>query len=472
MRSDKNKRFRSLKKWKYKEISKEIAGYGYEYSLKKYMVHSGLLLTAVVLVSIFFSLELVNIVIVSIAALIAFPLILLSQFKYANNNARFENIVNYMDQMIISFKHTPKILLSLENTLDLVDGEMKKCVVKAIDVIQKDTQSTNVYEKAFSIMEKEFKCSRLSTLHRFLINVEKQNSVNYRESLDVLYFDVRAWVTRVYQYQAELKNVKSKIVLILGISIGIAGIFTMLLGKCEAQLQNSVSAEILGHPAYQISTTIFFIIYIVIYTFLSGKVTGNWLVNDVDNQKENLICKYIDKIDRYEKGKTKTKPFNYGKKKKAVERELVKEFPVWLRDVAVTLNNMVVVQAISNSLNYSSKIMKKFLINFMDEVEKNPNSIKPYTNFLGVYNAKELQTAFKTLYSIRTMGVEESQKQVNDLISRNQQLLETAERMRNEHSIAYISFISMVPMVILSFKLIVDLGLMLVMFLSMSKGVF
>ena len=38
--------------------------------------------------------------------------------KYANNNSRFENIVNYMDQMIISFKHTPKILLSLENTLD------------------------------------------------------------------------------------------------------------------------------------------------------------------------------------------------------------------------------------------------------------------------------------------------------------------------------------------------------------------
>jgi hypothetical protein len=115
--------------------------------------------------------------------------------------------------------------------------------------------------------------------------------------------------------------------------------------------------------------------------------------------------------------------------------------------------------------------MKAFVSDFLKEVEKDPNSIRPYINFLGIYNVKELQTAFKTLYSIRMMSAEDSQRQINDLVSRNQQLLETSERIRNEDSISYVSFISMIPMLILSFKLICDLGIMLFAFLSLSKGV-
>lgn len=460
-----------LNKFSIEKITRKIEGYGYEYSLGKYMAHSAIALAAAIVMSIIFSLEISKVIILLIAVLAAFPAILLSQFAYLNNNDRFENIVNYLDQMIISFKQSPKILTALESTLDLVDGEMKRCVNEAIAIIINDSETVNVYEKAFKVIEKEFRCSRIATLHRFIINVERENSVNYQQSIDTLYFDIRSWVTRTYQYQKELKSVKSKIVLIIGISVGIAGVFTMLLGNAEEQLNKNYEIQILGSEIYQISTLIFFISFIGIYTFLNSKITGNWLINDLDNKKEKLIAGYIKKVNVDSKRKGFIPKPGMKRRKNAVEKELCKEFPVWLRDLAINLNHMVVIKAITNSLNYCSEIMKAFVSDFLKEVEKDPNSIRPYINFLGIYNVKELQTAFKTLYSIRMMSAEDSQRQINDLVSRNQQLLETSERIRNEDSISYVSFISMIPMLILSFKLICDLGIMLFAFLSLSKGV-
>ena len=82
-----------------------------------------------------------------------------------------------------------------------------------------------------------------------------------------------------------------------------------------------------------------------------------------------------------------------------------------------------------------------------------------------------MSTAFKTLYAVQTLSKEDSKKYVNDLIERNQVLIEKAERMRNEDSLAGITFISLMPMLLMSFKLILDMGLLIAGFMSFSKGI-
>ena len=162
---------------------------------------------------------------------------------------------------------------------------------------------------------------------------------------------------------------------------------------------------------------------------------------------------------------------SYRSRKKAVEKALVREFPMWLREISVRLNNMIVIRAIEESIEDSAPVLRGFLEKFIEETGKDPTSIRPYNEFLGNYSAAELSTAFKTLYAVQTLSKEDSKKYVNDLIERNQVLIEKAERMRNEDSLAGITFISLMPMLLMSFKLILDMGLLIAGFMSFSKGI-
>lgn len=498
----------ALKNLSYKNLSANIKGYGYDYSFSKYMLSVIVVLAAIVGASYLYSLHLVYTLIVAAAAIIALPIIITAQFAYISNNDRFEQIVNYLDQMILSFKRNPKILEALENTEELVDGKMKECVKRAIHIIKTDTKSKNVYAKALLVIEKEYRCSRLRTLHRFLMNVESENSTAYQTGLDNLYFDIRSWVTRTYQYQADLASTKKKIVIVMGLSLGIAAFFSHVLQSSQEKMSANYDFNVMDNPVYQIATVIFLLLFIIIFCFLNTKVNGYWLVNDISEIDEGTVQRYLDEVKNYSGIIDNLKQpiiaacfggilavvgviihkklivllgialavflllkrkLSYNKKKKTIERELLKEFPMWMRDVAILLNNMVVVRAVRQSLRTASPILKPFIRDFLKEEEKDPVSIRPYINFLGGYNVSELSTAVKTLYSIRILSAEDSQRQVNDLIQRNQELLANSEKLRHQDSIGSVTMISMLPMVILSFKLIIDMGVMLLQFMSMTS---
>ncbi len=497
----------------YKKLDKEIRGWGYEYNAKKYLATMFLVLVGMVTVGYFFLLKIWFVAILALCAVLAMPFIVLAQFAYIGNNDKFEDIVNYLEQMILSFKRSPKILSAMKDSRDLATGKMRKCLNEAIEIIETDTESQDVYEKAFSIIEKEYRCSRIKTLHRFMLNVEMESSTNYQNSIDNLYSDIRSWVTRTYKYQAELSATKSKIMIIMGLSLGISLFFTYMLKRAEeatASSGNDYALHMIDSGTYQVATTIFIITFILIFTFLNTKVNGFWLVNDIAEGDGSEIYKNISAVENYDtKGSRKRSiiaasfgvPFliigfiignlilkvlgiaiiffmlfkntlNLKAKKKAVERELVKEFPIWLRDIAVNLNNMIVVRAIAESYDYAAPVMKPFITRFIERSEEDPTSIKPYTEFLGVFNVSELSTAMKMLYTIKMLSAEDSARQVNELIDRNQTLLESSEKLKQEDSVAGVSFISLLPMLLMSIKLMIDLAVMMVAFFSLTNGAF
>ena len=499
-RPNKLKQFFQSISWK--NMSKEIEGYGYNYSMKRFILQMLLVTAAVVGAAYFYYLNLINIAIIIIASLMAFPLCALAQFRYLWNNDRFEQVVNYMESMIIAFKQTPKILFAMKQSLDLADGRMKECLEEAIYIIENHTEA-DVYKKAFAVIENEFPCSRIKTLHRFILNVEEENSTNYHESLDNLYFDIRSWVTRTYQYQTELKGTKSKILIILILSLFIAGFFTQVIAQAGETVIGFTTS-----PLYQIISLLYLIAFVIIYTVMETKINGQWLINDITSGKDEKIARYIDYVVNYDKKKELKKSaiaacfglavvivgfvignknlafigmlltaflaaksrFTYNSRKKAVERELLKEFPVWMRDIAINLNNMVVIKAIEASMRNCSYIMRYFLSKFLEEVDQDPNSIRPYLHFLGIFKVSELNTAFKTLYSIKMMSAGDASRLINDLIMRNQTLLEESERMRNQDSLAGISFISLLPMLLMSFKLMGDMALLMIQFMGIISS--
>lgn len=499
----------SLKNMSLDHLTREIQGYGYDFKATDYIKNVALILVAMVAASIFFGLKWWGIAILAAAILMAFPIITLAQVEITSNNDDFEQIIAYIEQMIISFKNNPKILLSMKEAVPIVEGKMRERVEEAIHIIETDAKSPDVYQRAFAVLENEYKCSRIRTLHRFIYTVESENSENYSESLDNLYMDVKEWQKRTYKFQAALASTKGQLTILLGASIAIAGLFAYLMRTVEKSIvdeKGETLIHIISHPAYQVATIVFFILFIIIYTVVNTKINGNWLVNDLESPRDRETIRLMKQIalddpatsrkNRYIAviilvlpilaygiiaksklvlvaalifGVVTLKIGEAGKKKKKlkVQDELKQEFPLWMRDVAISLKNRVVVRAIIETENSAAYVMRPFIRMFLVNIEQDPASIVPYMEFFGPYKTHELTTAIKTLYSIRTLSAEDSQRQVNDLIERNQELLAESERIRQENSVAGIGFIGLLPMVLMSFLLMVYLVVMLVQFLAL-----
>ena len=480
----------------FKALQKEVQGYGFNYSLNKYIATVVILLTGMVGVSFFFKLELPYISILAIVAIFTLPIIVVAQIKTMYHLRKFEEMNNYMTHILISFKIHPKILSALKDTRDISDGALQLKIDEVIEYITGDISSTDTYENALKIIEKEYPNSRVHALHRMMLTVENENSKDYQHSSDDLFSDIESWTERTYVYQQELKMTKSKVVMSIMLALLIC---LMLVIGLPSNLQTFTDS-----PIYQTMTTLLIALSLGIYCFTQSKLNGQWLLYDMNPKKQDYILKNIDFIRDYDTEKANKSKWikcflflpivlvgvmmkntsymalggigmvvgyfqnamTYNTKKKSIENALQMEFPLWLRDIALNLHNFVVTRAIKNSYETAPAVMKPYLEDFIHQIELDPNSIIPYQEFLSEFNIPDLTNAMRSLYSIKLLGDNDSQRQITSLITRNQKMLANAEKMRNENSLAGIGFISLAPILLASINLIINMILMVGGFFS------
>ena len=89
---------------RFSRLNKTIEGYGYEYSPKKLLAFSLVLLVCSILMGYYYRLNYLSIAALSVFTILLFPSIINAQFRLLSNNESFEQLSNYMDHMIISFK--------------------------------------------------------------------------------------------------------------------------------------------------------------------------------------------------------------------------------------------------------------------------------------------------------------------------------------------------------------------------------
>lgn len=102
-----------------KNIEMEIHRYGYNFSMKKYLRNILLSITAIIALAYFYQLKYPAIIFLIVLTLLFLPNLLLSVYRNMYEQKRFDDLTNYMEQMLYSFKRRNKILTSLEDTLDL-----------------------------------------------------------------------------------------------------------------------------------------------------------------------------------------------------------------------------------------------------------------------------------------------------------------------------------------------------------------
>jgi hypothetical protein len=122
---------------------------------------------------------------------------------------------------------------------------------------------------------------------------------------------------------------------------------------------------------------------------------------------------------------------------------------------------MTVVNAIRNSRDTVSPILDYYILEFIENVMKDPNTIYPYDSFLKEYDLPDIRSAMKTLYNMNEIDYEYRQKQISSLIERNQIMLARSESLRNEDALLGVEVLNYIPVLLFVIQLLVVMVLSL-----------
>lgn len=157
--------------------------------------------------------------------------------------------------------------------------------------------------------------------------------------------------------------------------------------------------------------------------------------------------------------------------KKRIIKEVDKAFPVWLMDLSLLMQTENVHNALEKSLAKAPYVLREELSRMLDSIEKNPNSIEPFLDFMPWLDLPDVQSALRLIYSMWAAGDrEDMEKQIAVLVERNHHLMDKAERLSNEDSLAGVGMLVLIPMVTGSIKMMTDMGLLLVGLMNITKG--
>lgn len=482
-------------------LKTEINGYGFSYSIKDYAVTLLLVIAALVGAGIFYSLKIPFLAIILLSFIVMMPGMITTQFKYIYEQKKFTDAVDYMEYMLYEFKKKPKILYALRAAEDSCTGDIKKRIKKAIDYIENGVYRNNLYKEAFYFIEEGYDCERMAVIHQFLMKIEAEGG-EYQDALNIILDDVKSWTERTYEFQKEKANIKQKVLITIILSL----IMCAILTKVSAQVY-----DITGSMLYQSVTTGLLIAFIILFASVQKKLSGSWLIGDATPRKKMFQQYALALAGDVKILRQKELPnaiiyaalgllflfggglfpvisqfknlgylllifagFTYFIKpssdikaaKNNTIKEINKEFPSWFRNLAINLQKETVHVSIKQSLKDAPLVLKPSLISLIKELDDDPVTMKPYINFLSTFELPDISSAMKMLYSLNEAGQDEVVTQINTLVTRNNELLEKSERLKNSDSIAITGYLVVLPMVFYLVKMIVDMALILVGFMG------
>ena len=369
--------------------------------------------------------------------------------------AKYNDVVLYMEQMIYSFKKQPKIRMALLDAQKVSSIEMREVIEDAIVNIDSN-KSANIYEDALAIIEKEYNCGRIKSLHKFIIKIEKQGG-EFEEYINIILSDIKEWSDRTELFRRDIDRIRRNVLISIGATLLTCGFMAYLIPK---------EYSFTGNIVYQISSMIIILIMLVIYIFVYKKLNIDWLKEESFLNPE-MVDKYYDLIMKSQNEKIKfMDKLSINKVKKRMRREISKVFPDWLRQVALNLQQQTVQSSIENSYDDAPYILKRPIRHLLIDFEEYPIGIEPYDNFLQELDMPEIQSSLKMFYCINELSKEETYKQTNAIIDRNNKMLKQAEEMKNKDRIGLAGTLSAGPMMVGVVKIIIDMVLMILVFTS------
>lgn len=479
-----------------RSVIKDISAYGYDFSMKKYILAITTGLLVIFGISMIYGLKPVCVIITGLVSISVIPGIIRKRYYNNNRLKKFMDVDIYLHQMAYSFMRNPKIYTALEDTGKIAGGTLGRVIEQAMDELEYG-MGEDVYANALYIIEKEYNCSRIRTLHKFIIGIEKRGG-RYKNALRVLLDDSDRWIKGIYRQELEIKNVKRDTTIGVIISIVLSGLTIFMSAMLNRY--KSGQGNIVDDWLYQGTAVIFLVLCILFYAF-TNKHYGYEILNDKDidtNSRKyyklvfktnvwNIIEKIIPVITVL--GILAGLAFINGfyfifvylvmamavmviypliNKKSAMKKltnNLRQAFSDWLRNVALNLENMPLIAAIEDTYDESTYIIKNSLDTFIRDIEADPSDIKPYYEFLSEYGQTDIMSTVRTLYSVSELPDNQVDETINSLIQRNNELINKQSEIAYKDRISLFKFMEYIPVFLMALKMSVDMMLVITLYL-------
>lgn len=483
------------------DLQKSINKYGTNISTKNFLLEVFGIISGIIVISFFLKLKTIYLVSVLVISIIIIPLIVFAWCKQLASAKKFTLLTDYLSNVIPIFMQKSKIRYTLGELSSLTSDAMKEAIDKAIEYIDKTKDDPEMSKNALKFIEREFPNSRVKSINQFLVSVEDLNSTTYKDVANNLYEDVESWIKRTYTFKKDLANRRNKLLILCVITLLMDLMFVYVYGT------NEFFTGFTDNTFYQVTSTIFVVSIELICALILSKLNGEWLINDLEREDEEKRKK---KYQIYKAGVTKLnlieillscifiglgiyfylsqnsylcyalfivaiilltqKTRSYNNARRYINKCLTIEFPIWLREISLSLGSHTVLNAIENSINTVSYPFRKELRQFLKEANKDPTSIKPYNDFLIEYDLEDARSSMRVLYAINNVSKNDMRLRISKLIVRNQDMLAKSESIRNEDSIGGIEALGYLPTVIFSLQIVISMFIMFYYMLNRVSG--
>jgi len=502
MKQKKNKG--KLYYFNYKNLIVEIEQFGHVLTFKELLASYIKVVFTGMMAAYLFKLPPYGYVIIMCASALFVSSLLISSYRSIYEQRKFSDANLYLEKMLYFFKKSKKIYSSLNDALNVFPtGNIHNLIQNAIEVIR-TCESKNVSEEALKLIEKEFPNNRIKTLHSFMLNVESKGG-NPTLGVEMLLEDRELWTNRVVLLQQDKQLIKKNVIMALVMTLGLC--LTILY--LPFMIGNIGNMDISGNLFVQWSAIALIIFLIFFYTKVNNQLCTNWLEYDLIQDEAKIVKRYSDFLNidmQKEKRKSIIYTFiamtvaaglfmllnsrivlfmgitiaifflnayklGYNIEKKNILKEISKVFPTWLLNIALLMQNENVHMAIAISYDDAPAILKPALRKLLKELDDNPSSPTPFNKFLDNFSLSEVKESMNALYSISEASGGNIEDEFRHIITRVNKYMDKAEQIKNNDKLAILSSYISAPALVGTFKLAIDMVVMLLTFISMSNSI-
>lgn len=479
-----------------RNLGQEIRELGYGFSLKQAVLIYGLIIGLMAGVGLAFKLPLLWLIPLVLVGLWYSPMLVRNTYRNKFEKQRFSDVNVYIEQMLYAFKNSQKILTSLEDVRVLfpVGSTMRT----AIDQATADITNPNAAQdhesaerQALERLEESYPNDYVRSLHRFMLKVESIGG-NFDSSIELLLSNRMMWENRTHRLQSQRREKRSQI---LGSLVASVGLCLLMLYILPAEVDISTMV------AVRIANVLMVIIFVRIYLAADTKLSSD-LLRSRSYDDDNKLLKEYERYVNYspQKGLRSSLVFaifpalllvgglifantwvtvagvvllpvmlfqhtlGHNLLGKRLRREISVAFPQWLMELALLLQADNVQVAIFKTIDTALPVMKPELNVMRQKLMDNPASGEPFMEFFERFQMAEITTSMQMLYSLSIGGGGDADKQVGNIVKRNNIILDRAEQSQNDNSLTSLYTLFLLPVLLGGVVLMVDMTAFLMTF--------
>lgn len=496
-KAKKNKKYGVLYYLNHKNLTGEIEHYGYVFKFSRLLITYCMVTAACILAGLLYRLPLYGYAAILAFAVLQTPILIRNYYKSLYEQRRFSDASKYVERMLYYFKAKGKILDALvEAEKVFPDGVMKQSIREAVNHIR-ETVDRDALKDALAIIEEKYSCRRIKTLHGFMLQIEAGGG-KPDLGIKMLLRDRQIWTDSEVLFQRQKRNVKLCGIIseITALAMCLITLYIPIIFRME---QLDISANIM----VQCTAVVLIIYFLNTYRKLDASLCTNRL--EESGRSPEKIIKMYDSYVTYnvrDSRKRQILPavitvsgsvlmsvfmgkwitaaaaaaavimimypdFNKKMTYRILNREIIKEFPSWIVQVALNLQNDSVIMAIAKTYETAPAVLQPAIARFLKGTEEKPESSEPYNSFLSEFNISEVGEVMATFYSVTAGSGADVNREFDEILERSSSMLESAEKTKNEDRIALMKTMSVSkPAMAAGFKLLTDMTVMLMVFFT------